>query len=230
MKLGHARADENLQIGNAHTPINIWCTWACAPACVLLIELWCGARGWVDALVSSPLPGRQFPVHHCWHASPMAIAPLPSSLCVASLSFSLPLLLFLSLSLYPFLSCGCDCSHSVQMNIGTGDNSSSSRERCKEPRGAPMAPHSHLLSLSPSITSHTPTPNLFLFLSPCPCPSPHAGHQNTRTRQSGGRRCPVTTSQRGLWTCMHGPHRMRVRSHCLKTGKWPTQRLAWSIS
>lgn len=154
----------------------------------------------------------------------MAIAPLPPPLCAAP-----PL----SLSPSPFLSCGCSRSHSVQMNIGTGEGSSSSssiQERCKEPQGAPMAPHSHLLSLSPSITSRTPTPNPFLYLSPCPSASPHAGHQNTRTRQSGGRRCPVTTSQRGLWTCMHGAHRMRVRSHCLKTGKWRTQRLAWSIS
>lgn len=135
-----------------------------------------------------------------------------------------------SFSLCPFLSCGCNRSHSVQMNIGTSDGSSSGRERCKEPRGAPMAPPSHLLSLSPSITSRTPTPNPSLFPSPCPCPSTHAGHQNTRTRRSGGRRCPVTTSQRGLWTCMHGPPRMRVRSRCLRTGKWPTQRLAWSIS
>lgn len=157
----------------------------------------------------------------------MAIAPLPPSLY----SLSLFCLLSLPPSLWLFLSCGCNHLHSVQMNTGTSDGGGSSgRERCKEPRGAPMAPHSHLLSLSPSITSRTLTPNPFLFLSPCPCPSIHAGQQNTRTRQSGGRRCPVTTSQRGLWTCMHGPHRMRVRSRCLKTGKWPTQRLAWSIS
>lgn len=144
----------------------------------------------------------------------MAIAALPSSLCV--------------LSLYPFLSCGCNHPPSVQRKISSSD--SSSRERCKKPKGDPMAPHSHLLSLSPSTTSHTPTPNPFLFLSPCPCPSPNAGPQSTRTRRSGGRQCPATASQPGLWTCVHGTHRMKVRNPCRKTGRWPTLRPAWCIS
>ncbi len=104
------------------------------------------------------------------------------------------------------------------------------RERCKEPRGAPMAPHSHLLSPSPSTISHTPTPIPFLCLSPCPFASPHAGPQSTRTRQSGGRRCPATTSQLRRWTCVHGTRRMKVKSLCRKTGRWLTQKLAWSIS
>lgn len=146
----------------------------------------------------------------------------PLSVCVLSLSPSL------SRSLPLFLSCGCNRPPSVQRKINSSD--SSSAERCKEPRGAPMAPHSHLLSLSPSTISHTLTPNPSLCLSPCPCPSHHAGPQSTRTRRSGGRRCPATTSPPGLWTCVYGTLRMKVRSPCLKTGRWPTQKPAWSIS
>lgn len=136
----------------------------------------------------------------------------------------------LSLSLCPFLSFGCYHLASVQRNISTSNSSSNSRKRCKEPRGAPMAPHSHLLFPSLSIISRTPTPIPFPFLSLCLCPSPHAGPQNTRIRQSGGRRFPVITSQRQLWTCVHGAHRMKVKSPYLKTGRWPTQRQAWCTS
>lgn len=144
----------------------------------------------------------------------MAIATLLSSLCVLSLSPS-PC---------PFLSVDVT---SVQRKSSSGG--SSNRERCKEPRGAPMAPHSHLLSPSLSTISHIPTPTPSLFPSPCPCPSPHAWPQSTRTRRSGGGRCPATTSQPGPWTCVSGTHRMKVRSPYLKIGRWPTQRLAWSI-
>lgn len=231
-KLGHTQADPDLQIRDAHTHADLmWCirmrTHTCTSFCAAnRAVMWHSRMGWSVGLLSS-----------AWEAVPSSsLLTCPSygnsSTSVSSLSLLLALRspLPLTLSLPLSLSRGCSHSHSVQMNIGTSDGGSSVRERCKEPRGAPMAPPSHLLSPSPSTTSRTPTPNPSLSPSPCPCPSTHAAHQSTRTRPSGGRRCPVTTSPRGLWTCMHGPPRMRVRSHCLRTGKWPTQRPAWSIS
>lgn len=94
--------------------------------------------------------------------------------------------------------------------------------RCEQPRGAPLVPQSHLLSLSlsPPIAPHTPT---------ClPCSSLPIGPQSTRTKRTGGGRCPATPSRRAPWTGELGALRMKVRSPCLKTGRWPTQRQAWS--
>ena len=239
MKLGQTQPDENLQIG-AHTHIKIRAKHTSEAACVILIELWCDARGGAGALVSSALAWEAAPstslLTYKSYGNCRASLLSPFSLCLPlSLSLSLSLSLFLSLSLHHFLSCGCNRPPSVQRKkVSSSDSSSSSssssRERCKEPRGAPMAPHSHLLSPSPFTTSHTPTPNPSLCLSPCPCPSPHAGPQSTRTRRSGGRRCPATPSRPPPWTCARGTCRMTVRSLCLKTGRWPTQRPAWCIS
>lgn len=190
---------------------------------MMLIELWCSAPGWAEALVNSAL---------AWEAvlSTSLLTCKSYGNCCSSVLFACTLSVSLARSLYPLHSCGCNSPASVQRKSSSSSSSSSSREKCKEPRGAPMAPHSHVLSPSPSIISHTTTPNPFLFLSPCPCPSPHAWPQSTRTKQSGGRQCPATTSQPGPWTCVYGTQRMKVRSPCLKTGRWPTQKPAWSIS
>jgi len=189
----------------------------------MLIELRCGSRGRAEALVSSCLGGSSQYISADMQILRQLLRSLP--LCAYSFVLSLPL----PLCLYPFPSRGCNRPPSVQRKIKSSD-SSSSGERCKEPRGAPMAPHSHLLSLSPSTMSHTFTANPFLSLSPCPPPSPHAGPQSSRTRRSGGRRCPATTSRPRPWTCVYGTHRTKVRSPCLRNGRRPTPRPEWFIS
>lgn len=192
-------------------------------ACMMRLELLCGSRGWVDALVSSrPCPaGRSQYIPPDMQILWQSLRFLP--LAVYSLCLSL------ALFLYPlFLPRGCNRPRSARRTVHWSGVSSG--ERCEEHRGAPMAPDSHLPSRTPSTTSRTSTANPFLFLSPCLRPSRRAGPQSTRSRRSGGRRCPATTSPPRPWTCAFGPRRTKVRRLCRRSGRWPTRRRAWFIS